>query len=81
MGLVEDAKKLTEKMTGWRRPRKREIASLVRPRKARTIALKDDGLVPNHPHWSLVAYRSPVRLIDALDPAAIFEDLFERNGW
>jgi hypothetical protein len=40
IGLVEDAKKLTEKMTGWRRPRKREIASLVRARKARPIAFK-----------------------------------------
>jgi uncharacterized protein YjlB len=81
MSLVEDAKKLTEKVTGWRRPSKREIASLVRLRKARAIAFKDDGLVPNHPYWPLVVYRGPVRLIDTLDPAAIFEDLFERNGW
>ena len=26
-------------------------------------------------------YKSPVRLPDLLDPAAVFEDLFESNGW
>jgi uncharacterized protein YjlB len=43
--------------------------------------LADDGLVPNNPKWPLVVYRSPVRLVDSLDPAAIFEELFARNGW
>jgi uncharacterized protein YjlB len=29
----------------------------------------------------LVLYRSPVRLLGKFDPAAVFEELFERNGW
>jgi uncharacterized protein YjlB len=28
-----------------------------------------------------VIYKSAVRLPEALDPAAVFEDLFESNGW
>jgi uncharacterized protein YjlB len=28
-----------------------------------------------------VIYKSAVRLPDSLDPVAVFEDLFESNGW
>jgi len=81
MSLLEDAKKYAEKVTGWRRPAGRDLAELIRARKPNTFIFKPDDLVPNHPRWPLVHYRSPVRLIDSLDPAAIFEDLFARNGW
>ena len=33
------------------------------------------------PKWALVVYKSAVRLPGALDPAAVFEDLFRANGW
>src|SRR2546421_6519235 len=81
MSLLEDAKKLAEKATGWRRPDKRDLADLIRRRKPNMLLFKPDEFVPNHPRWPLVHYRSPVRLIDSFDPAAIFEDLFARNGW
>jgi uncharacterized protein YjlB len=81
MGILEDAKKLAEEVTGIGRPKARDLQALVRQRKAATFRFDDDGSVPNHPRWPLVHYRSPVRLAEALDPAAIFEDLFERNGW
>jgi len=81
MSIVEDAKKLAEKATGIARPKPRDLAALIRRRKAHTFRFKDDGLVPNHPRWPLVHYRGPVRLAGAFDPAAIFEELFERNRW
>ena len=37
--------------------------------------------MPNHPRWPLVVYRNSVKLPDDLDHAAVFEDLFEKNGW
>ena len=81
MGILEDAKKLAEKATGIGRPKPRDLPALVRQRKATTFRFADDGSVPNHPRWPLVHYRGPVRLTAAFDPAAIFEELFERNGW
>lgn len=42
---------------------------------------KDDGVIPNHPHWPLILYRGAVRLPSHLDPAAVFEDLFAMNKW
>ena len=81
MPAVETLKKITEKATGWARPGEDDLTKLVRARKARTYRLKDDGIIPNHPRWPLVIYRGAVRLDDAFDPAAVFEKLFERNGW
>jgi uncharacterized protein YjlB len=78
---METLKKIAEKTTGWARPGKEALAELVRPRKPQTYRFKDDGIIPNHPRWPLVIYRGAVRLDDAFDPAAVFEELFERNGW
>ena len=38
-------------------------------------------MIPNHPRWPLVVYRRAVTLPGTLDPAAVWEDLFESNGW
>ena len=81
MPLSEDLKKYAEKATGRWRPAAKELPALTRERKPNTFRFKDDGFVPNHPHWPLVVYRSPVRFPDDCDPAAVFEDLFEQNGW
>ena len=54
---------------------------LLRGRKPHTYRFKDDGLIPNHPKWPLVIYKSAIRLPNSLDPAAVFEVLFESNGW
>jgi uncharacterized protein YjlB len=80
MRLIEDIKKVIEKPTGVARPSARDLTELVRPRKAQAFRFKDDG-IPNNPRWPLVLYRSAVRFPDRFDPAAVFEDLFERNGW
>jgi uncharacterized protein YjlB len=38
------------------------------------------GAVPNHSRWPLLVYPGAVAIAGA-DPAAVFEDLFDRNGW
>src|SRR5262249_32025116 len=81
MPVLEDVRKLAEKFTGWSRPSGNDLVGLVRERKANAFRFKDDGFVPNHPKWPLIVYRGALRLPDSCDPAAIFEDLFARNGW
>jgi len=56
-----------------------------------TSALKDspeiiahrlaaNGAIPNHPRWPLLVYPGAVAIAGD-DPAAAFEELFDRNGW
>jgi uncharacterized protein YjlB len=53
----------------------------VRRRKPHTLKFNDDGVIPNHPSWPLIIYKSPVRLLETFHPAAIFEDLFASKRW
>jgi hypothetical protein len=78
--VLEDVKKIAEKVTGWSRPKPSALSGLIRERKASMFRFKDDGIVPNHPR-PLVIYRGAVRLPDDLDPAAaVFEELFKSNA-
>jgi uncharacterized protein YjlB len=77
----EALKRTFERLTGVARPSRREAASRVAPRKAWLSRFKDDGTVPNNPALPFVRYRGAVDLADAADPAAVFEELFEANGW
>lgn len=79
MSILEDIKHLAEKATGWRRPD--NPTALLHARKPKTFRFNDGGLIPNHPRWPFVIYKGAVRLPHTLDPAAVFEDLFESNGW
>jgi uncharacterized protein YjlB len=79
MILLETIKRLAEKATGWRRPH--NLEGLMRERKPETFRFEDDGLIPNHPRWPLILYKGAVRLPPPLDPAAVFEDLFDSHGW
>src|SRR5215204_3768413 len=81
MALLETTKKLAEHLTGIGRADARVLQESVRRRKPAAFRFKDDGQVPNHPRWPLIHYRSVVALPEKIDPAALFEDLFERNGW
>ncbi|TIX20347.1 MAG: cupin [Mesorhizobium sp.] len=81
MPILERGKIFVEKITGWQRPSSDELGRLVRQRKANAFRFEDDGIIPNHPHWPLVVYRGVVKLPAEFDPAAIFEELFERNNW
>ena len=78
MSLLEDVKRISEKATAWERPE--DPRQLLRDRQPQTYRFKDDGLIPNRPKWPLVIYKSVVRLPQSLDPAAVFEELFEKNG-
>jgi uncharacterized protein YjlB len=81
MTVLETIKAVAEKVTGIGRPERDDLQALVRPRKATALHFEDDGIVPNHPRWPLIVYRSAIILRDGLDPAAIIEDVFSRNGW
>ena len=79
--MLETAKSVAEKATGIARPRRADVIGLVSERKANTFRLKDDGETPNNPNFPLVLYRGAVTRPEQYDPAAIFEALFESNGW
>ena len=64
--LGPKVKPIAEKATGWRRPKDPKV--LLRERKAHTYRFKDDGLIPNHPRWPFVIYKSVVRLPQSLTP-------------
>jgi uncharacterized protein YjlB len=81
MGMLESLKEGVEKITGWRRLSPADLRSMVRRRKPNALRFKDDGVIPNNPKLPFIAYRSPVSLADNFDPAAVFEELFARNGW
>jgi uncharacterized protein YjlB len=81
MTVLDTIKTVAEKVTGIGRPERDDLQSLIRPRKPATFRFDDDGIVPNHPRWPLIVYRGAIVLRDDLDPAAIIEDVFSRNGW
>ena len=45
-----------------------------------THLFEDDGVIPNHPTYTLLFYPREVELTGP-DPAAVFETLFRENGW
>jgi uncharacterized protein YjlB len=50
------------------------------PGKVVAHLLAADGAIPNHPRWPLLVYPA-VLALSGPDPAALFEELFTRNGW
>jgi uncharacterized protein YjlB len=81
MTLLEDIKKSAERISGWRRPSADDLSSLLQPSRPVTLRFRDDGFIPNNPRWPLLVYRSAVRFPRSLDPAAVWEGLFDANGW
>ena len=81
MPLIETIKETLERATGWARPSRREVAAALRRRKANAYRFSDDGLVPNNPDLPFIFYSGAIKVTDASDPAALFEVLFEGNGW
>ena len=79
MILLENIKRVAEKTTGWRRPD--DPQALLRERKPQIHRFMDDGVIPNHPKWPVIIYKGAVRLPQGLDPAAVFEELFDSRGW
>jgi uncharacterized protein YjlB len=79
MSILKNIARIAEKATGWRKSD--DLRSLLCERKPQIYRFKDDGVVPNHPLWPLIIYKSAVRLPECLDPAAVFEELFDSRGW
>ncbi len=63
------------------RPSREEISNSIQESKPHEFKFEDDGLIPNHPAWPLIIYKSSLRFVSGSDPAAMFEDLFASNNW
>lgn len=81
MPVVEELKRIVEKLTGIGRPPRSKVERLVRPRKPELFRFRNDGETPNNPRLPLVVYRDSVRLDRHYDPASILEETFARHGW
>lgn len=79
--MMEEAKRVAEKLTGVGRPSAAEAQKLIRRREPETFLFEDDGKTPNNPAFPLVLYRDAVGLPDEFDPAAVIEEIFGANGW
>src|ERR1043165_4660311 len=81
MPFLENAKRTIERVTRYGKPARKDLVLLTRSRKAHLLHLKDDGETPNNSRCPMILYRSPVKLPDRFDAAAVFEELFATNGW
>jgi uncharacterized protein YjlB len=81
MYIVENLKRKFEQVTGMGKPSKREARAAVRKAEPQEFMFGDDGVVPNNPTLPFLVYKRAIELDDALDPAALFEELFAANGW
>ena len=81
MFILENLKRSFEQATGRGKPSPRQARQRVVGRRAKTFWFRDDGAIPNNGMLPFVHYRRAVRLVRAADPAAVFEQLFEANGW
>jgi uncharacterized protein YjlB len=81
MTLIEDLKGKVERLTGYRRPCRDRLDQLLKPSRPFACEFCDDGFVPNHPRWAFVLYRGAISRPRSLDPAGVWEALFESNRW
>jgi uncharacterized protein YjlB len=81
MTLLENAKRSVERVTDWRKPTAEQVSGLVQLSRSLSLRFKDDGFIPNNPYWPFVLYRSAIKLPRSLDPAAVWETVFESHRW
>lgn len=79
--MMEEAKRIAEKLTGVGRPSAGEARKLIRRREPQIFLFEDDGTTPNNPDFPLVLYRDAVGLPDEFDPVAVIEEIFGANAW
>lgn len=79
--LLETAKRLVERVTGWRRPGDNEVAGLIKKRKPVVYDCGDDGETLNNPVLPLLRYRRAVTFDGQHDPAAVLEQIFSAHDW
>lgn len=81
MTVAESIKKVVQQVTGAGRPDRADLRDLVRERKGSAYRFLDDGIIPNHPKWPLIVYKSVIKPAKTFDAAAVIEVLFAANGW
>src|SRR4051794_40507867 len=81
MYVKETLKKTLESITGIGQEGADDALARVEGVEPQTYSFADDGSTPNNPILPFVLYEHAVRLEDASDPAAVFEELFGSHGW
>jgi uncharacterized protein YjlB len=81
MPVVEELKRIVEKLTGSAGRRAAKSSGWCAPRRPELFRFRDDGETPNNPRLPLMVYRAAVRLDRGYDPAAVLEETFARHGW
>jgi len=80
MFVRETLKRQFERITGRGLPSKRQVRHRIVRRKPQTFIFRDDGRIPNNP-LPFIWLKDAVRVDRVADPAALFELVFEANGW
>ncbi len=81
MYLSEGLKSSLERMTGVARPTMRQIRKRIHQTNPRARYFVDNNCIPNNPKLPFLHYRKVISLTKAADAAALFEVLFDANGW
>jgi uncharacterized protein YjlB len=81
MYLREGLKSRLERMTGLGRPTLRQINRRIRGTNPKALYFEDNNCIPNNPKLPFLHYRKVISLKKAADAAALFEILFDANGW
>jgi uncharacterized protein YjlB/glutathione S-transferase len=81
MSILQNAKKVFEKLTGHSQPNQKELNELLIQQQPEIFYFKDDGETPNNPLNPVIYYPSSIRLIPQFDSASVFESLFAENNW
>jgi len=80
MPLTDQIKNYATKLVE-KRPDQTQLGAMVRRRRPTAISFRDDGIVPNHPHWPLIVYRQAIAFDGRFDADATIDALFDANGW
>ena len=81
MYLSEGLKSRLERITGVARPTMRQIRKRIRRTNPRSHYFVDNNCIPNNQKLPFLHYRKVISLTKAADAAALFEILFDANGW
>jgi len=81
MYVREGLKSRLERTIGVARPSLRQVNRRIRETKPRVLYFEDNNCIPNNPKLPFLHYRKVISLTKAADAAALFEILFDANGW
>src|SRR6185295_1753358 len=76
MPLTDQIKNYATKLVE-KRPDQTQLGAMVRRRRPTAISFRDDGIVPNHPHWPLIVYRQAIAFDSRFDADVTIDALFD----